>query len=80
MATAFAANKSLDCRGTFCPVPIIQAHQAVASMTPGQVLEVIATDPGSQGDFVAFAKNTGHELLHAGEEGGVYRYYLRIAG
>ena len=80
MAAPFVAEKTLDCQGTFCPVPIIQAHQAVGSMAPGQVLEVIATDPGSQGDFVAFAKNTGHELLHADEEGGVYRYYLRIAG
>ena len=80
MAAQFVVEKTLDCRGTFCPVPIIQAHQAVAGMAPGQVLEVIATDPGSEGDFVAFAKNTGHMLLQALEERGEYRYYLRIAG
>lgn len=80
MAALFVAEKTLDCQGTFCPVPIIRASQAVVGMASGQVLEIIATDPGSQGDFVAFAKNTGHELLHASEEQGVYRYFLRIAG
>lgn len=78
MTTNIDIAKTEDCTGDFCPMPIIRARKAITNLAPGQILEIIATDPGSQGDFKAFAKNTGHELVHETDENGVYKYYLRV--
>lgn len=73
-------DRLLDCRRTLCPVPVIRARHAIDELLPGQILKVLTTDPGSWADFPAFARNTGHELLHASKEDGEYIYYLRKAG
>lgn len=57
------ADKELDARGLNCPLPILKAKKALADMTSGQTLKVIATDVGSVRDFQAFAKQTGNELV-----------------
>jgi tRNA 2-thiouridine synthesizing protein A len=63
-------HKELDARGLNCPLPILKAKKALADMATGQVLRVMATDPGSVRDFQAFAKQTGNHLLdHAANEG-----------
>ncbi|HEY8119643.1 MAG TPA: sulfurtransferase TusA family protein [Methylophilaceae bacterium] len=56
-------NKELDARGLNCPLPILRCKKGMAEITAGQVLKVMATDPGSVKDFQAFCKQTGHELL-----------------
>jgi tRNA 2-thiouridine synthesizing protein A len=56
-------QKELDARGLNCPLPILRCKKALAEITDGQVLKVMATDPGSVKDFQAFCKQTGHELL-----------------
>jgi TusA-related sulfurtransferase len=53
----------LDTRGLNCPLPILKAKKALATLQSGQSLQVTSTDPGSMRDFVAFAKQTGNELL-----------------
>ena len=60
-------DKELDARGLNCPLPILRAKKALAELTGGQVLRIIATDPGSVKDFAAFAKQTGNELLSSAE-------------
>ena len=57
------ADKELDARGLNCPLPILKAKKALADMTSGQTLKVLATDAGSVRDFQAFAKQTGNELV-----------------
>ena len=57
------ANKEIDTRGMNCPLPILKAKKALAEMSSGEVLKVVATDPGSMRDFQAFARQTGNELL-----------------
>ncbi|MFO0387774.1 MAG: sulfurtransferase TusA family protein [bacterium] len=57
------ANKEVDARGLNCPLPVLRTKKALAEMQSGEVLHVIATDPGSVRDFQAFAKQTGIELL-----------------
>jgi len=57
------ANRDLDTRGLNCPLPILKAKKALAEMASGQLLKVIATDPGSMRDFQAFARQTGNELV-----------------
>ena len=61
-------NKELDARGLNCPLPILRCKKGMAEVGPGEVLKVMATDPGSVKDFQAFCKQTGHELLSLAEE------------
>lgn len=60
---AMQFDKELDARGLNCPLPILRTKKALNDMTTGQVLKILATDPGSVKDFAAFSKQTGNELL-----------------
>lgn len=71
------ADKEIDTRGLNCPLPILKAKKALSEMGTGQVLKVISTDPGSDRDFVAFAKQTGNELLEQQTAGDDHIHYLR---
>ncbi len=70
-------HKELDARGLNCPLPILKTKKALAEMTSGQVLRVLATDPGSVRDFQAFAKQTGNELLAQSESNKEFLFYMR---
>lgn len=72
-------DQELDASGLNCPLPILRAKKALSSMQSGQVLQVIATDPGAMKDFAAFAKQTGNELLESRQEGGKFLFLLRKA-
>ena len=67
----------LDARGLHCPLPILKAKKALAEMKSGQILRVVATDPGSVRDFQAFAKQTGNELLEKSEQDKEFVFYMR---
>jgi tRNA 2-thiouridine synthesizing protein A len=70
-------DKELDTSGLNCPLPILKAKKALAELQAGQVLKVIATDPGSARDFQAFARQTGHELIAQETEGTTLIHWLR---
>ena len=72
-------DKEFDASGLACPLPIVKTKKALADMASGQVLKVIATDPGSLADMKAFAESTGHALLATGSEGGKHVFMLRKA-
>ena len=71
------AQKELDTRGLNCPLPILKAKKALADMHSGQVLKVVATDPGSMRDFQAFARQTGNELVEQSSLDDEFIHYLR---
>lgn len=71
------ADKALDCRGLLCPMPIIKVSQAIKEIEVGQVLEMLATDPGSKPDMEAWSRQTGHELVKVKEQGGLFKFYIR---
>jgi tRNA 2-thiouridine synthesizing protein A len=71
------ATKELDARGLNCPLPILKAKKALAEMRSGEVLKVIATDPGSIRDFQAFARQTGNDLVEQTAVGEEFLHYLR---
>ncbi|MCB9284031.1 MAG: sulfurtransferase TusA family protein [Lewinellaceae bacterium] len=73
----FTVNKELDCKGLLCPMPVVKTKKAISAMAVGEVLEMIATDPGAMPDMQAWSKQTGHELLEAKDEGGVYRFFIK---
>ncbi|MGD8206751.1 MAG: sulfurtransferase TusA family protein [Thiohalocapsa sp.] len=70
-------DSELDASGLNCPLPILRAKKTLNGMEAGQVLHVIATDPGSVKDFDAFSKQTGNELLESKEEGGKFHFLIK---
>lgn len=72
-------DQELDASGLNCPLPILRAKKTLTGMDAGQVLHVIATDPGSVKDFDAFAKQTGNELMESTEEGGKFMFLMKKA-
>ena len=77
MSGAVSVDQRLDCKGLNCPLPILKTKKALDGMAAGQVLEMTATDPGSRPDMEAFARRTGHELIEAKEQGGLFTFYIR---
>ncbi|HUH38943.1 MAG TPA: sulfurtransferase TusA family protein [Spongiibacteraceae bacterium] len=67
----------LDTCGLDCPLPLLKAKQALNRMAVGELLCVLATDPGSERDFAVFARQSGHSLLESSEQDGTYRYLIR---
>jgi len=71
------SDKELDARGLNCPLPILKAKKALNEMTSGQVLRIVATDPGSIKDFEAFSKQTGNSLLSQSETASEFMFFLK---
>jgi tRNA 2-thiouridine synthesizing protein A len=70
-------DKELDARGLNCPLPILRAKKALNELKSGQVLKILATDPGSVKDFQAFSKQTGNELLSHSEANKEFSFFLK---
>ena len=70
-------DRELDARGLNCPLPILRTKKAITELSTGQVLKVVATDPGAVKDFQAFSRQTGNELLSSAEGAGEYTFYLK---
>jgi len=69
--------KTLDLKGLSCPLPIVKTAQGIKELRSGELIEALATDPGSVADFNAWCKSTGNELVESGEDGGVFRFVIR---
>lgn len=76
-ADDLSADREVDARGLNCPLPILRAKKALNDLASGQVLKVVATDPGSRRDFEAFARQTGHRLLRVDEAAREWSFYLQ---
>jgi tRNA 2-thiouridine synthesizing protein A len=76
MPALIQINQRVDAKGLSCPMPIVKTAQAIKAMTSGQILEVLATDPGSTKDFAAWSKATGNALLETTADGGVFRFVI----
>jgi tRNA 2-thiouridine synthesizing protein A len=72
-----APDQVLDCTGMACPLPVVKTSQAVKRIEPGQVLELLATDPGVEPDMRAWSSRTGNELLGISKEAGVFHVLIR---
>ncbi len=70
-------DKEIDTRGLNCPLPILKAKKALAELSSGQLLRVVATDAGSLRDFQAFSRQTGHELVEQQTVGAEFVHVLR---
>jgi len=70
-------TQSLDTSGKCCPMPMVDSNKAIKKLHGGDVLEIIATDPATQGDIPSWCERTGNELLLVKEEGKSFKYYVR---
>jgi len=74
---AMEIAQTVDAKGLSCPMPIVKTAQAIKALGSGQLVEVLATDPGSVKDFAAWSKATGNVIVEQSADGGVYRFVLR---
>jgi tRNA 2-thiouridine synthesizing protein A len=70
-------DREVDARGLNCPLPILKAKKALSDLQSGQVLKVLSTDPGSDRDFQAFARQTGNEMVGRAEADHCWTFYLK---
>ena len=70
-------DRSVDCVGLFCPVPLLKVRQALAPLRVGQVLELLADDPAAEDDMTRWTARTGHTLLAVDRHGAVIRFLVR---
>jgi tRNA 2-thiouridine synthesizing protein A len=70
-------TRTVDARGQSCPGPLVTLHKALKGAARGDLLELLATDPGSKSDVPSWAKLSGNELLETTEDAGVFRYVVR---
>lgn len=75
MSTTIAVT--LDLKGLSCPMPIVKTAQQIKEVGSGDLIEALATDPGSVADFKAWCTATGNELVEQGEADAVYRFVIR---
>jgi len=74
------ADETLDCVGLYCPMPIAQTAKKMKELRAGQVLEVLADDPGIKQDMPNWCKTTGNKFLGIEENKGIYRVFVRKTG
>ena len=78
MSAEYDITDTLDVQGLNCPMPVVKTKRAIDELDDGDVLEVLATDPGSMSDIQGWAETTdGIELLHQNEADDVYKHYVK---
>ncbi len=70
-------DETLDCSGMACPMPILKTKKAIDALKVGQVLKMVATDPGAPSDMNAWTEKTGHELLGSEQDGSTFTFYIK---
>lgn len=76
---AIVADHTLDTCGLFCPEPVMMLHNKIRDISPGDVLEIVATDPATTRDIPKFCTFLGHELMAQEDSAGKYRYFVKKA-
>ncbi len=73
----FTVNRTLDCSGMNCPLPILKTKKEVDQMKSGEVLKMISTDSGSANDMASWSNRTGHKIVDSTTEAGTYTFYIQ---
>lgn len=71
------ADMTIDCCGLLCPFPVVETSKAIKQIEVGQVLKMVATDPGSVPDMSAWSRQTGHTLLDSTQDSDRYIFYFQ---
>jgi TusA-related sulfurtransferase len=79
LSTDATTVTTVDARGQSCPGPLVELARAVKGAAPGDVFELLATDPGSKSDVPSWATISGNELVESTVDGDTFRYLVRKA-
>ncbi len=71
-------TQELDARGLSCPLPVLRTKKAIKGLASGDVLKVVATDPGSVADMAAFSRRTKNEILDQSEGDGEFTFFFKV--
>lgn len=71
------ADRTEDCRGQLCPMPIVNMAKVIRKMETGQILDVLADDEGAHNDVPAWAAKTGNEFLGKEPAAGYWHYFVK---
>lgn len=74
---SFFIDRTLDCLGLFCPMPILKTRDALRVMAVGQILAMTSDDPASEADMKSWTARTGQELMEIDKDGAVFRFVVR---
>ena len=77
MTDVIKEDQSLDCTGLLCPMPVVNTSKAMKRLQSGQILKMVATDPGAPPDMEAWSRQTGNEMLRSMTENGKFIFYLK---
>ena len=77
MTEEIKSDGFLDCTGLLCPIPVVKTSRAIKTVEVGQILEMVATDPGAPPDMEAWSRQTGHELIQQSAGDGEYRFWFK---
>ncbi len=77
MSDVLKEDQVLDCTGMLCPLPVVKTTKTIKTMEIGQILKLIATDPGAPPDLEAWSRQTGNELLRSMEDNGKFVFFIR---
>jgi tRNA 2-thiouridine synthesizing protein A len=72
------SREQLDARRLLCPMPVIKTQNKVATMSPGDEIEVICTDPGTLSDIPAWARINGHQVIETVQDEDEIRITVRV--
>ncbi|MDY6930735.1 MAG: sulfurtransferase TusA family protein [Halobacteriota archaeon] len=73
-------DKTVDCIGLYCPMPLLKTREEIDTLEEGQILELIADDPAAEEDIQRFAKRTGNEILKMEKEGDNIIFLIKKKG
>ncbi|MHB8834225.1 MAG: sulfurtransferase TusA family protein [Candidatus Methylomirabilia bacterium] len=73
------ADLVVDTRGQTCPMPVLNTKRGLARLLPGQVMEVLATDFGSESDIGALVQRLGHTIVQIDRSEKLCRFFIRRA-
>jgi tRNA 2-thiouridine synthesizing protein A len=80
MVEGITPDETLDCRGLSCPMPLLKTKKTMKKLKPGQILEILGTDPGSKNDLPDYADKQGDEFLGMEEKSGYTRFLIKKRG
>lgn len=57
------SKETLDLKGLICPLPVIRAQNKIKTLSAGDILIVLCSDPGALHDIPAWCRIHGHEII-----------------
>jgi tRNA 2-thiouridine synthesizing protein A len=72
-------KQRVDACGQSCPMPLLMAKRALRDLASGELLEVLATDPGSERDFQSLQRLAGHYVVTHRQDDGVLQHLITKA-